>query len=258
MTDFDHRAFSRRAYDARAAAYLASAVHAEGEDLAELAATVAAWGGPKRLALDLGCGGGHVAYRLAAVVEAVLACDLAPQMLATVAAEARRRQHDNIAVLCAAAEALPWPAATFDLVASRFSVHHWRDRAAGLQQAARVLKPGGLALFIDTLAPPCALLDTWLQSIELLRDASHVRNATLAEWVRDLGEAGLAIRRLHTGRLPLDFAAWVARTRTPPERVAAIVALQAEAGREVRRHFSFLPDGSFSLDTVFIEAARCA
>ena len=83
-----------------------------------------------------------------------------------------------------------------------------------------------------------------------------MRNATLAEWVRDLGEAGLAIQRLHTSRLSLDFAAWVARTRTPPERVAAIAALEAEAGREVRQHFSFLPDGRFSLDTVFIVAER--
>src|SRR5262249_50705114 len=55
-----HDALVRGQFGPRANAYVESAVHAQGEDLLALDAVVAA-AKPAR-ALDLGCGGGHVAY----------------------------------------------------------------------------------------------------------------------------------------------------------------------------------------------------
>jgi SAM-dependent methyltransferase len=59
---------------------------------------------------------------------------------------------------------------SFDVVASRFSAHHWHAWTEALTQMRRVVKPTGTAIFIDVVTPSAPLLDTWLQSLELLRD----------------------------------------------------------------------------------------
>ncbi|MFX9185091.1 methyltransferase domain-containing protein, partial [Acinetobacter baumannii] len=61
-------------------------------------------------ALDLGTGGGHVAYLLARHAAAVTASDLSADMLAAVAATAHSRGLSNIETVQAAAEQLPFAA----------------------------------------------------------------------------------------------------------------------------------------------------
>lgn len=119
-----------------------------------------------------------------------------------------------------------------------------------------MLKPGGVAIFSDLLAPEAALLDTWLQSIELLRDPSHVRNARLGEWAQVLGAAGFAIEQITTARLPLEFVSWVGRARTPDVLVPTIRALQAAASWDTRRYFEVGEDGGFVVDTGVLVAIR--
>ncbi|MCJ2186009.1 class I SAM-dependent methyltransferase [Novosphingobium beihaiensis] len=251
MTD-QHETLVRHQFGAASAAYVSSAVHANGDDLAAIAAH-AGHSRPHH-ALDLGTGGGHVAYAIAPYAGNVTASDLAPEMLAAVAEEARQRAIGNIAMCEAAAEALPFADGTFDFLACRFSTHHWRDPQAGLREARRVLASGAPALFADVVAPPSAAADTHLQAIELLRDPSHVRNHTAAGWASMLERAGFTIVTLATARLRMDFASWTARMGTPPERSAAIRALQKLASADVRKHFAIEQDGSFTLDTVLIEA----
>jgi SAM-dependent methyltransferase len=177
-------------------------------------------------------------------------------MLAAVAEEARRRGLANIRIERGAAEGLPFPDESFDFVASRYSAHHWRDFRAGLREARRVLKPGGRAAFIDAVTPGLPLLDTFLQSIELLRDPSHVRNYSRAEWQQAVTEAGFVPGAVTERRLPLDFGAWVERMATPELHVRAIRSLQSGMAAEVIEHFDVREDGSFTLDTMTLEAAR--
>jgi ubiquinone/menaquinone biosynthesis C-methylase UbiE len=228
-------------------------VHAGGEDLDRLEALAQA-AAPRR-ALDLGCGGGHVAYRLARHAAAVTACDLSADMLAAVAATARTRGLIPIETVQAPAEQLPFDDARFDFLGCRFSAHHWRDLEAGLRQARRVLQPGATAVFIDAISPGPAMLDTHLQGVELLRDPSHVRDYTLAEWTAALTRAGFELRACHTWRLRLDFGSWVARMRTSQTHVEAIRSLQRLAARETLDYFAVEPDGSFMLDALMLETA---
>jgi SAM-dependent methyltransferase len=234
-------------YSSRAEDYVTSAVHAAGPDLDQIEALLAGMSGA--VVLDLGCGGGHVSYRAAAHVARVVAVDVTKAMLDQVAKVAAGRGLRNIETRLGAAEALPFADGTFDVVLCRFTAHHWHDMAAGLREARRVLKPGGLAVFIDMVAPSQRVLDTHLQAVELLRDASHVRNFSVPEWVAALSAAGFLLRDFTLRRLRMVFPVWIARTKTPVEFETAIRQLQQGAPGEVQDYFAVGEDGSFDIDS---------
>jgi ubiquinone/menaquinone biosynthesis C-methylase UbiE len=236
----------------RAKAYVDSAVHAKGLDLDTLEALI---GGAKPArAIDIGCGGGHVSYLMARHAGTVVAADLSSEMLAAVAASAKERGLANIETARASAEKLPFPDASFDFAATRYSAHHWHDFQGGLREARRVLKPGSRAAFIDAYSAGSALVDTHLQAVELTRDPSHVRDYSIAEWTAALALAGFRIDELRTFRVRMDFPVWVARIATPEENVKALRKMQMEAPEEVKRHTELEPDGSFMLDVMMIQA----
>ncbi|UVC11619.1 methyltransferase domain-containing protein [Rhizobium sp. TH2] len=235
----------------RANAYVESAVHSQGEDLERLGKITE--GVAPDHALDLGCGGGHVAYAMAPHAKKVTASDLSDEMLAAVAATAKSKGLGNIETIQTSAEKLPFADATFDMLGCRYSAHHWQDVDAGFREARRVLMPGATAVFIDCYAPAKPLLDTHLQSIELLRDTSHVRDYSISEWTDKLGRAGFGVNALRTWRLRMDFPVWIARMATPQLLADAIRALQNSAPAEIREHFAIEPDGSFMLDMVMLE-----
>lgn len=247
-----HDSLVQSQFGPAAADYVTSAVHAAGADLARIGELAAA-ARPAR-AIDLGCGGGHVAYALAPHAGEVTACDLSADMTAVVAAEAARRGFSNLRTLVSPAEALAAPDAAFDFLACRFSTHHWRDAAAGLGEARRVLRSGAPAIFADVIAPALAAADTHLQAVELLRDPSHGRDYREDEWRMMLAAAGFTVGAVTRDRLRMDFADWTARMRTTADRAAAIRTLQGLAGREVADHFGIEADGSFTIDTILIEA----
>lgn len=247
-----HEELTASQFGAQAQAYVDSAAHAGGADLDALARLVEA--AAPACALDLGTGGGHVAYLLARHARKTTAVDLSAEMLAAVAAQAREKGLQNIETVAASAEDLPFEAATFDFVASRYSAHHWLDLSVGLRQARRVLRAGAPAVFIDIVSPGAALLDTHLQSIELLRDCSHVRDHSLAEWIAALTQAGFTVQTCRTWRLRMNFAAWIERIRTPAPLAEAIRMLQQKADAGTRAHFAIEDDGSFWLDAAMFEA----
>ena len=162
----NHHGVVAENYGPRADAYVSSAVHAGGADLDQIELFLR--GRSNARALDLGCGGGHVSYRAAPHVAEVVAVDLTPEMLEVVARTAAERGLTNIATRQAPAEQLPFEDGRFDIVLCRFTAHHWRDFEAGLREARRVLAPGGIAVFIDCVAPAAAVLDTHLQVVEVL------------------------------------------------------------------------------------------
>jgi ubiquinone/menaquinone biosynthesis C-methylase UbiE len=205
--------------------------------------------------LDLGCGAGHASYAVAPHAREVVAYDIAEPMLATVAAAARERGLANIITRQGPAEALPFDDPSFDWAISRLSAHHWRDVGRALAQVRRVLKPHARVLFIDIAGVDDPLADTHIQAVEVLRDGSHVRDYRGDEWIAMFERAGFTATLRERWRMPIEFASWVARMRTPTERVAAIRSLWANAPEEVRRYFDVRDDGSFKLDALMIDAA---
>lgn len=254
MTSKAHSQVVQTQFGEQASAYLSSAVHAQGVEFALLQAEVAQRGDAR--VLDLGCGAGHVSFHVAPLVREVVAYDLSPQMLDVVASAAAERNLGNISTRHGAAERLPFADGEFDFVFSRYSAHHWSDLGQALREVRRVLKPGGVAAFIDVLSPGSPLFDTYLQSVEVLRDTSHVRDYSAGEWLRQVSEAGLHTRSTARQRLRLEYSSWVERMRTPQVMRAAIRELQQAMGNEVREYFEIEADGSFSTDVLVLWAER--
>lgn len=238
-------------FGAVAANYLTSTVHARGRDLERLKES--AMNMPGQRVLDLGCGAGHVVFAVAPHAAEVVAYDLSDAMLKVVEQEAARRGLSNIAIRQGGVERLPFESASFDRIYTRFSAHHWRDLPAALHEARRVLKTGGRLIVIDVLGAEDPLHDTFLQTIELLRDVSHVRNRSRSQWRAELDRAGFDCVDQDNWRLRLDFESWVARMNTPPERVAAIRSLLAEASADTRSDLQLEPDGTFHPEVGWFE-----
>jgi ubiquinone/menaquinone biosynthesis C-methylase UbiE len=250
----DTHTLVEKQFGSRADAYVASAVHASGADLEELKAFVQNHSFAR--VLDLGCGGGHVSFTMAPHVGEVIAYDLSEAMLAAVAKEAVARGLTNLATQQGKAEVLPFEDASFDFVATRYSTHHWQDVPAALKEARRVLKPGASITVMDAVAPENVLCDTFVQTIEMLRDPSHVRDYSVHEWLLMLKVAGFVPAEPVRRRVRLDYASWIARMQTPKVQADAIQALMAQMPDAVRAHFAIEPDGSFMLDTASVVAKR--
>jgi len=110
--------------------------------------------------LEVGCGPGHLATRLALIPGAsVTATDIDPKMIERAEANAMRKlpPGDPPRFDTADVAQLPFGDDSFDIVVSTFSMHHWADPAAGLAEIARVIKPTGVVLIWDL--QPGSLMD---------------------------------------------------------------------------------------------------
>ena len=128
-----------------------------GPILRHVAREVAAVTPPGAAVLEVGCGPGHLAIRMARDHGLrVTASDLDPAMVARAAANVDRAfvPGDLVRPTIVAGDvaALPFAPGSFDVAVSTFSMHHWADPAAGIAELHRVLRPGGRALVWDLAA----------------------------------------------------------------------------------------------------------
>ncbi len=209
-------------FGAAAQGYVASAGHARGGDLARLV-ELARPRGDERM-LDIATGGGHTALAFAPHVREVVASDLTPRMLAAAEAFIRGQGVTNVLFEPADAEELPFADTSFDIVTARIAPHHFPNPRRFVHQAARVLRPGGLFLLDDNMAPEDAELDAFMNRFEQWRDPSHVRAYTVGEWRGWMADAGLTVEHVD----PL--------TRNPQAlRIRRLDGAYADARRRARR-----------------------
>jgi ubiquinone/menaquinone biosynthesis C-methylase UbiE len=88
--------------------------------------------------LEAGCGTGHWLIGLAHPDRRVVGLDFSAGML-----DQARQPDSPLALLQGCAEALPFPAGSFDLVYCVNAIHHFQGPRDFICQARRVLKPGG-------------------------------------------------------------------------------------------------------------------
>src|SRR5208282_189493 len=215
-------------FGAAASAYTTSAGHGDPTLLRRVIELARPQPGDR--ALDIATGAGHTALALAPQVAEVVAFDLTQQMLDETARNAAARGVMNVVTRRGAAEKLPFADASFEIAAVRQAPHHYADVGAAIREMARVVKPQGRVVIVDSRAPEADELDRAYNHIEKLRDPSHVRNWRPSEWRAMIVAAGLRITAEHldfyteNGR-PMDFDTWTQRMKTPGASVAELTSL---------------------------------
>ncbi|CAA9552347.1 MAG: SAM-dependent methyltransferase YafE (UbiE paralog) [uncultured Thermomicrobiales bacterium] len=230
----------QRQYARHAEAYVQSATHASGDDLACLVTIVAPSGDDE--ALDKATGGGHVAAALAPLVRRVVASDLTAEMLTAAAGFFASKGLTNVETAEADAEALPFGDETFDIVTCRIAPHHFPRPDRFVSEAARVLRSGGRFGLIDTTVP-AGPIGTWHNAFETVRDPSHVRSLTDEEWTGSLIAAGFQIRAIEHYQKRHEFADWTERSGMTAEARDALAAHMLGASAEILEAFQVERDG---------------
>ncbi|HMO96988.1 MAG TPA: methyltransferase domain-containing protein [Tepidiformaceae bacterium] len=218
-----------------AEAYATFSYHANGPDLAMICEAANFTG--TEFVVDMGSGAGHTALACARHAGRVVGIDVTPEMVLMAAHLAEQRGLSNVEFRVGDVEALPFEDGTVDVVTSRVSAHHYADVPKVLEEAHRVLRPGGTLLVVDTVSPEDPASDTFLNCIEYLRDPSHARNYKGSEWLRMLAAAGFEPAMLERFPLALDGADWAKRQQCPPEKVAVLRQLFREATSATRAAF---------------------
>lgn len=117
-----------------------SQVESKTEEVAwDFYSEAAARSAPGCVLLDIGTGGGENVLKIAERFAFVVGIDLSEAMIETARANLRQLKRGNIRFLPMAAESLQFPAGFFDTVTSRHC-------SFDAQEAARVLRPGGIFL----------------------------------------------------------------------------------------------------------------
>ena len=137
--------------------------------------------------LEVGCGPGRLSILLARRYGFdVTGLDLDPAMIERARANAERSGNGEgrrPSFLVADVSSLAFPDASFDVIVSTLSMHHWTDPTAGLNEIGRVLKPNGRALVWDFRGGPVPLHGRVPDPAERARGSSlRVVSATPWRW----------------------------------------------------------------------------
>jgi SAM-dependent methyltransferase len=206
----------------RAAAYVESPVHAQGEDLDLLVEWCEP--GPGVQALDVATGGGHVARRLRGAGCSVVTLDPAPGMKPDVIAPA---------------EDLPFADGSFDAVACRVAAHHFPDVLAAVKEMARVSRS-------RVVVADLVFVSETTEEAEKLRDPSHVRNYGAAEWETFFDLAGLDVVDERVVQRRQELEPWLARTGCTGTDAARVRELLGD----------HVVDGWMELPTVVVKGVK--
>ena len=237
MSD-DAKSLVQAQFGANAAKYSTSTVHAKGASLQRLVDLVAPK--PTWSALDIATGAGHTALAFAPHVKDVIASDLTPEMLVEAGKLAAARGLTNFSTAAADAEQLPFNAAQFDLVTCRIAPHHFPNIPAFVREVARVLKPGGTFALVDNVTPDAETTPGYTaaelsdagavyNSFEKIRDPSHGRALSTAEWRDEVSKAGLRIRNVEHSPKAMDFETWCKTMSVDAATVPRLAAMLDEA-----------------------------
>ena len=109
--------------------------------------------------LDVGTGPGVLLVEIARRRPdlSLTGMDLSADMV-TAAQRNLRPYADRATVRVGNVTALPFPDASFDLIVSSLSLHHWDDPGAAVPELARVLRPGGRLCVYDLRFAPFDVL----------------------------------------------------------------------------------------------------
>jgi SAM-dependent methyltransferase/ADP-ribose pyrophosphatase YjhB (NUDIX family) len=223
-----------------AVAYARSRSHRAGADLDLLVEHLRP--APADRVLDVATGTGFTALALSRRAGHVVGVDLTEAMLA----EARRLEalpsprpphlsdslpSGRVDWVTADALALPFPDRTFTVVTCRRAPHHFPDVARAVDEMLRVLRPGGRLGLADQAPPDDPDGGRLMETLEVLRDPSHVRALPAREWVALLAARGVRLTCVRVVSRRLSLSRWMAPAGTDRACRSAVADTLARASR---------------------------
>jgi ubiquinone/menaquinone biosynthesis C-methylase UbiE len=169
--------------------------------------------------LDLACGPGILAEVLAPHVREVVGIDATLEMTRLAWDRFEKARLTNGHFEAAAAEELPYAAAQFEQVLTRLSFHHFEDVPSVLSEVRRVMQPRGRLIVADVISseePEEAALHN---SLEKLRDPTHVRMFSGSELLDLLRVEGFRVLHHESWRQARAFPEWAAIIADPDRTV---------------------------------------
>jgi ubiquinone/menaquinone biosynthesis C-methylase UbiE len=223
----DFKSLSQQRYSQLAQEYVESASHASGSELQRLADIAKPQ--PEWLVLDIATGGGHTARTFAALTRQIIASDLTLKMLVAARQHLAKSGVQNVSFTTADAENLPFPEATFDLLTCRIAAHHFPNAQNFVNQSVRVLKTGACLLLQDHVLPDERNAARYVDAFEKLRDPSHNRAFSQAEWIAIFLSAGLQVTHVEQIIKRHELLPWAQRQNCSPQVVRQLRALLINA-----------------------------
>ncbi len=137
---------------------------------------------PDDTLLDVACGPGLIVCAFAKVVKRATGIDLVPAMIEHAKGLQREKNLTNITWQVGDILPLPYPDASFSIVASRYAFHHFTDPEKVLAEMKRVCASGGKVVVIDAAISPDPAKAAAYNRAEKFRDPSHTRALSLPEF----------------------------------------------------------------------------
>jgi len=209
---------TQRQFGERASAYAHSASHRHDTDLDLLVEHVKPT--PVDRLLDVATGTGFTAVAFRPLVGSVVGVDLTWEMLRE--AQGLHSGRDHIRWAVADADALPFADATFTVVTCRRAAHHFVHLERAIGEMLRVLAVDGRIGLVDQVPPDDGPGGNLMESMEILRDPSHVRALPARHWQVLLARWGVALSLVQTVERRLAVSEWLELAGTDLARRAAI------------------------------------
>jgi ubiquinone/menaquinone biosynthesis C-methylase UbiE len=238
--------------------YLTSATHAKDIDLDIVLLLLSP--NESMSVLDVATGAGHTALKIAPYVKEVVATDLTGEMLDRVKELQAQRNIANVKTMPADAEDLPFADGAFDAATCRIAPHHFLEVQKAVTEVARVLKPDGVFILEDSISPLENELDMFINTVERVRDRTHIRSYTLPEWHAFAAHARLAVEETLIYRKRHDIEDWTGRAGISDAEKAQVIILFQDASPKARKYYEITFDSkqplSFTDDKVIMKLRR--
>lgn len=152
------------------------------------------------------------------------------------------------------AESLSFSDGLFNAVTCRFAPHHFGDVRKFLSEIHRVLKPGGIFVLEDVSSPLDKEQDKFINTINKIRDPTHVRSYNSSEWKEMMENSGFQIQTVQNFRRRYDLETWLDRVGANNDAKDMVRHTCYDTSQNIRKHFE-IPETeplSFTEDNVII------
>ena len=138
--------------------------------------------------LDIGCGDGVFTLELARQIPGAAVIGIDPTL------SRRSITSGEVRFVQALAEQLPFAADELDIAVASLSFHHWQDKAAGIREAFRVLRPGGHLIIGDPLLEGWLGKRFWGLLMQRIDGGVFSTADELAGFLKDAGFSSVEVR----------------------------------------------------------------